>query len=148
MRIENLPGDPGKRQTRKCVGRGEGSGRGKTSGRGSKGFHARAGSERRLGDEGGQMPLIQRLPKRGFTPVARVVFQAVNVGRLERCEAGAAVDPASLYAARVVRKKSAPIKILAGGELSKTLTVRAHAFSAAARRKIEAAGGTCEVVKP
>lgn len=147
MRIENLPGDSGKRQKPTRVGRGEGSGKGKTCGRGSKGYHARAGSKRRLGNEGGQMPLIQRLPKRGFKSLARAAYHPVNVGHLERYVAGSEVGPEALYEARLVRKKNAPIKILAKGELSKALIVRAHAFSAAARQKIQAAGGTCELLK-
>lgn len=146
MRIEDLPGDTGRRQKPMRVGRGEGS-KGKTCGRGHKGYQSRSGSGRRLGDEGGQMPLIQRLPKRGFKPIARVVYHPVNVGQLERYEAGAEIGPEALYEARLVRKKTAPVKILANGELSKALTVRAHAFSAGARQKILAAGGACEVIK-
>jgi large subunit ribosomal protein L15 len=129
------------------VGRGHGSGKGQTSGRGTKGYQSRSGSKRRLGHEGGQMPLIQRLPKRGFYPVGREAYCPVNVGRLEaRFEAGADVGPESLYAARLVRKKGAPIKILAVGTLSKPLRVSAHAFSAAARQKILDAGGSCELI--
>jgi large subunit ribosomal protein L15 len=146
VRIETLPGDAGSKQKPKRVGRGEGSGNGKTCGRGHKGFQSRSGSTKRLGDEGGQMPLLQRLPKRGFTPLQRREFAVVNVGGLERFEAGATVDPETLRSTRLARRKDLPVKILAQGDLSKSLTVRAHAFSAGARKKIEAAGGTCEVV--
>jgi large subunit ribosomal protein L15 len=148
VRIETLPADRGRRQKRKRVGRGPGSGTGQTSGRGTKGFQARAGSTRRLGHEGGQMPLIQRLPKRGFYPVARVEYCAVNIGQLEaRFAADATIDPAALHAARLVRKKDVPVKILATGTLRKPLHVRAHAFSAAARQKILDAGGHCELIE-
>lgn len=146
MRMERLPGDRGKRQKPTRVGRGHGCGKGQTCGRGTKGYQARAGSGRRLGTEGGQMPLVQRLPKRGFHPVERVRYSPVNVGQLERFEAGTDVGPEALYAARLVRRKKTPIKILAEGELSKPLTVRAHAFSTAARQKILQAGGSCEAI--
>jgi large subunit ribosomal protein L15 len=146
MRIESLPGDRGKRQKPVRVGRGEGSGKGKTCGRGAKGYLSRAGSKKRLAREGGQLPLIQRLPKRGFRPIRGTVFAAVNVGQLEVFESGADVDPDSLRKAGVVRKKNVPIKILAVGQLSKPLRVRAHAFSAAARQKILDAGGSCEPI--
>jgi len=146
VRIERLPGDRGKRQKPTRVGRGHGCGKGQTCGRGTKGYQARAGSGRRLGKEGGQMPLIQRLPKRGFRSVRQIRYSPVNVGQLERFEAGAEVGPEAFYAARLVRRKKAPIKILAEGELSKPLRVCAHAFSAAARRKILEAGGSCEPI--
>lgn len=146
MRIETLPGDPGKRRKRMRVGRGEGSGKGKTCGRGTKGYHSRAGSTKRLGDEGGQMPLVQRLPKRGFHPPNRVRYLAVNVGQLERFGPGADVGPEALYEARLIRKKRAPVKVLGEGELTRALTVRAHAFSASARKKIEQAGGKCQQI--
>jgi len=148
MRIETLPGDRGKRRKPTRVGRGEGSGKGKTCGRGTKGYQSRSGSGRRWGDEGGQMPLIQRLPKRGFKPVRKVRYHAVNVGQLEeRFEAGAEIGPEALYEARLVRKKTGPVKILAEGEITKPLVVRAHAFSAAAREKIAKAGGKCEPIE-
>lgn len=148
MRIENLPGDSGKRQKPIRVGRGEGSGKGKTSGRGMKGFQSRSGSNRRLGDEGGQMPLIQRIPKRGFKPLNRREYCPVNLQQLERFEANATVDRDSLYAARLIRKKNLPVKILANGELTKPLKVCVDAYSEAARKKIVDAGGSCEVFKP
>lgn len=147
MKIQQLPGDRGKRHRRKLLGRGHGSGKGQTSGRGVKGFQARSGSDTRSGGEGGQMPLIRRLPKRGFHPLAKVVFCPVNVGQLERFDAGAEIGPEALQAARLVRRKRAPIKILAAGELTKPLRVRAHSFSEAARQKILQAGGSCEPIK-
>ncbi len=147
MRLHELKNVPGARKARKRVGRGESSGAGKTSGRGNKGQHSRAGSHWRPTFEGGQMPLIRRMPKVGFTPPTRVEFLAVNVGDLQDLEAGAAVDVAGLRAAGLVKGPSATkVKILGTGDLSKKLTVKAHAFSAAARAKIEAAGGTCEAI--
>ena len=147
MKIQQLPGDRGKRQRRKLLGRGHGSGKGQTSGRGNKGFQARTGSDTRSGGEGGQMPLIRRLPKRGFHSLAKVRYSPVNVGQLERFDAGAEVGPDALRAARLVRGKPAPIKILATGELSKPLRIRAHSFSEAARQKILQAGGSCEPIE-
>ncbi|MBM3335048.1 50S ribosomal protein L15, partial [Candidatus Sumerlaeota bacterium] len=146
IRIENLPGDRGRRQKPTRKGRGRGTGKGQTAGRGNKGFHARTGSGKRPGDEGGQTPLVQRLPKRGFHPLARIRYSPVNLNQIEkRFEAGAEVGAETLRAARLVRKKSAPIKILATGDLTKPLVVRAHAFSRAAREKIVQAGGSVEV---
>jgi large subunit ribosomal protein L15 len=148
VKIETLPGDRGKRQKPTRVGRGHGSGKGQTSGRGVKGFQARTGSRHRGGDEGGQMRLSRRLPKGGFHPLDHVQYSPVNVGQLEqRFEAGAEVGPEALHAARLVRQKLAPIKILATGEISKPLRVRAHAFSDAARQKILQAGGSCEPIE-
>jgi large subunit ribosomal protein L15 len=147
VNIQELPGDRGRRQRRKLLGRGHGSGKGQTSGRGNKGFQARSGSDTRSGGEGGQMPLIRRLPKRGFHPLDKVRYNPVNVGQLERFDAGAEVGPEALQAARLVHGKTAPIKILATGELNKPLRVRAHAFSEAARQKILQAGGSCEPIE-
>ena len=146
MRIETLPGDRGKRQKPTRKGRGRGTGQGQTAGRGNKGYQARTGSGHRLGDEGGQMRLIRRLPKRGFHALDHIAFSPVNVGQLERFEAGAEVGPDALYEARLVRKRAMPIKILATGELTKALRIRAHAFSDAARQKIVQAGGSCEPI--
>jgi len=147
MKIETLPGDPGRRKKRMRVGRGESSGKGKTSGRGNKGAQARTGAKSEAYDEGGQMPLHRRLPKRGFRPLSHVTYSVVNVGDLERFEPHTAVDPAALRAARLVRRQTVRVKILAGGALSKPLTVRAHAFSAEARAKIAQAGGACELAQ-
>jgi large subunit ribosomal protein L15 len=135
-----------KRKNRKRVGRGPGSGHGKTGGRGDKGHSARSGFSRRLGFEGGQMPLVRRLAKRGFSNkyFARVVA-IVNVAALEECfENGAAVDPAALEAAGLVKGRYDAVKILGNGDLQKKLTVRVHEFSASASEKIRAAGGVAE----
>jgi large subunit ribosomal protein L15 len=122
-----------------------GSGLGKTSGKGHKGQMARKGHKHKLGFEGGQMRLIRRIPKRGFKNPFRVEYGEVNVSALERFEDGAEVTPAVLADAGLVRRDK-PVKILGRGELGRKLTVRASAFSAGAKAKIEAAGGACEVV--
>lgn len=141
---------PAKGSTHKAkrLGQGIGSGTGKTSGKGHKGDKARTGGGVKPGFEGGQMPLTRRTPKRGFNNARFAkVFQPVNVGTLERkFEAGAEVDVEAMLSARVIRKKNIPVKILADGELSKALKIKAGAFSAGAMKKIEAAGGTHEVV--
>ena len=137
---------PGATKRRKRVGRGVGSGHGKTSCRGGKGQTARSGGSIRPGFEGGQMPLQRRLPKRGFHNPFRTAYEVVNVGQLEVFEAGTEVDPAALRARRLVRRGQAPVKVLADGELTRALTVRANAVSAAARKKIEAAGGRVDLI--
>ena len=137
---------PGAKKRVKRVGRGVGSGHGKTSCRGGKGQTARSGGSIAPGFEGGQMPLQRRLPKRGFHNPFRTAYEVVNVGQLEAFEAGSEVNPAALRARRLVRRGAALVKILADGELTHGLTVRAHAVSAAARKKIEAAGGTVELI--
>jgi large subunit ribosomal protein L15 len=152
--LHSLRPKPGSRRPRKRLGRGEGSGTGKTSGRGHKGAGARSGTKRKPGYEGGQNPIHMRMRKlRGphhkmsmpFEPF-RTRTQPVNVADLEqRFDAGADVTPESLRAAGLAKRRD-PVKILGRGEVSKKLTVRAHGFSATAREKIEAAGGTCEVV--
>ncbi|MBN1515965.1 50S ribosomal protein L15 [Candidatus Sumerlaeota bacterium] len=143
MKIHELPGNPGNRQQRKRVGRGEGSGHGKTSGRGSKGAQSRSGYKRKHGFEGGQMPLHRRLPKRGFKNPFRVEYQEVNVGQLEgRFESGATVTFELLLGCRLISKQGAPVKILGNGELKTQLTVEADAFTAGALKKIEAVGGS------
>jgi large subunit ribosomal protein L15 len=144
MKLSDLSPAPGSRRTRKRVGRGPGSGTGKTAGRGHKGQKSRAGYSQRAGFEGGQMPLVRRVPKRGFTNVFRTEYQVVNVGRLAGLEG--AVTPESLAAAGLV-KAGRPVKILAEGDLTQALQVSAHKFSRAARQKIEAAGGSCEVIE-
>ena len=145
MKLHHLKPAPGAHRKRTRVGRGPGSGKGKTSGRGSKGTYARNTLPR--GFEGGQMPMQRRLPKLGgFVNRNRVEFSPVNVERLNAFETGAVVDPAALAARGLVRKRRAPVKILGRGELSTQLTVRAHAFSASARTKIEQAGGQAEVI--
>ena len=136
----------GAKHSQKRVGRGPGSGHGKTSCRGGKGQTARSGGNVQPGFEGGQMPLQRRLPKRGFTNIFRTEFQVVNVGQLEAFDAGSEVTPEALRGRRLVRRGAAPVKVLADGALSRALTVKAHAVSAAARVKIEAAGGRVELI--
>ena len=146
MRLHDLKPRPGAKHRRKRLGQGESSGHGKTSGRGGKGQTARSGSSIRIGFEGGQMPLIRRIPKRGFNN-ARFTkqFLAVNVGELNRFDDGARVDETTLRAAGLANGHAAGIKILGDGELSRKLTVSAQAFSASAKAKIEAKGGICEI---
>ncbi len=154
--LHSLAPAPNSRRPRKRVGRGEGSGTGKTAGRGQKGAGSRSGSKRRARFEGGQMPIHMRMRKlRGphmkksmpFEPF-RTHTQAVNIGALqERFEAGAEVTLEAMKGKGLATRKNVPVKVLAKGELSKALTVHAHAFSAGARERIEAAGGTCNVVE-
>ena len=145
MKLHELRPPSGSRKGRKRVGRGEGSGHGKTAGRGTKGTRARG--TMKPGFEGGQMPLVRRLPKlKGFTPPHRKVFGAVNLAALAAIESSA-IGPDELRATGLVRKKDRLIKVLGGGEIDRPVTVRAHAFSASARAKIEAAGGTAEVIR-
>jgi len=138
----------GSRPAAKRVGRGNGSGHGTYSGRGSKGQKARAGNQKmRPGFEGGQLPLIKKLPRlRGFTNIFRVVYSTVNVGSLSAFEAGTEVTPELLMGAGLIRSLKQPVKILADGELKHALTVKANKFSAAAKAKIEKAGGKAEEV--
>lgn len=146
MKLHELKPAEGSRHPRKRVGRGIGSGHGKTSGRGHKGQNARSGGGVRLGFEGGQMPLFQRLPKRGFTNINRKEYAIVNLETLNRFEDGTEVTPELLIKTGVVKNMKAGIKILAKGELKKKLTVKAHKFSSAAKEAIEAAGGSSEVI--
>ena len=147
MELNDLHPAPGAKRPRTRVGRGPGSGNGKTAGRGHKGQKSRSGYSRRYGFEGGQMPLVRRIPKRGFTNIFRVEFQVVNLRDLERVFAdGDTVSPEEMIDKGLVRGGKRLVKVLADGELSKKLTVRAHKFSASARVGIEKAGGSCEVV--
>jgi len=145
--LHELAPSRGAKKARKRVGRGDGSGRGTYSGKGLKGQNARGGAPYLF--EGGQLPLIKRLPHmRGFTPLNRVEYVPVNLGQLETLfEAGTSITPEVLLERRVVRRKQDPIKILGEGEFSKKLNVSAHAFSKAAREKIEKAGGTVTVIE-
>lgn len=143
--LENLSPPRGSRSARKRVGRGPGSGLGKTSGRGHKGQKARTGTSIPAWFEGGQMPLHRRLPKRGFLPPERTVYQIVNLRSLEELEE-VEIDPGVLKAHGLIGSLRRPVKILAAGDLTRTVKVRAHAFSAAARERIEAAGGTVEPI--
>jgi len=147
MRLHNLSPRPGSTHRRKRLGIGESSGHGKTSGRGGKGQTARSGSSIRIGFEGGQMPLYRRIPKRGFNNARfATVYIPVNIESLNKFEDGARVDEAALRAIGAANGKGDGIKILGDGELTKKLTVVAHAFSASAKAKIEAKGGACELV--
>src|SRR5689334_2555362 len=147
MRLHDLKPRPGAKHRRKRLGQGESSGHGKTSGRGGKGQTARSGSSIRIGFEGGQMPLIRRIPKRGFNNARHAVrYVPVNLEVLNQFDNGARVDVAALQKAGLANGPVGRIKILGDGELKKKLTVTAHAFSASARTKIEAQGGVCEVV--
>jgi large subunit ribosomal protein L15 len=154
--LHNLSPAPGSRRPRKRVGRGEGSGTGKTSGRGQKGYGARSGAKQRARFEGGQMPIHMRMRKlRGphmkksmpFEPF-RTHTQAVNLLDLEaRFQDGDTVTLEALQAKGLATRKRVPVKILAKGEVSKAFTVHAHGFSKSARERIEAAGGTCELIE-
>jgi large subunit ribosomal protein L15 len=152
MRLHDLKPRPGAKHRRKRLGQGESSGRGKTSGRGGKGQTARSGSSIRIGFEGGQMPLIRRIPKRGFNNVRFTTrYLPVNISALNVFDDGARVDEAALRKLGLVNGNGDGVKILGSGELAKKLTVCANAFSASATTKIEAKGGKCEVatrVKP
>jgi len=155
--LHSLKPAPGSRHRKKRVGRGEGSGMGKTSGRGQKGAGSRSGAKSRTASEGGQMPIHMRMRKlRGPHMKKSMPFeqfrthtQAVNLRDLDaRFEEGAEIGPDQLRAVGLASRRGRPVKVLAQGELSKKLTVRAHGFSAAAREKIEAAGGTAAVLEP
>ena len=145
--LRTLKPAPGAVRDRRRLGRGIGSGLGKTSGRGQKGSGARSGYGRKPGFEGGQMPLQRRLPKRGFHNPTRVEFQVVSLERLAQFDAGAVVDGEALRKAGIVRRRG-PIKVLAGGELAKPLTLKVDGISAKAREKVLAAGGTVELPSP
>jgi large subunit ribosomal protein L15 len=144
MKLHDLSPASGSRRNRKRIGRGPGSGQGKTAGRGHKGQRSRAGFSRRRGFEGGQMPLLRRVPKRGFTNIFRTEYEIVNLARLADLEGE--VTP-ELLAEKGRVRAGRRVKILGQGEIDKALTVSAHKFSAAAKRKIEAAGGSCEVLQ-
>ena len=136
----------GSRKKRKRIGRGIGSGFGKTSGRGHDGQNARSGGGVRLGFEGGQIPLFQRLPKRGFTNINRKDYAIVNLDTLNRFDEGTEVTPELLIESGIVSNAKSGIKILGNGTLEKKITVKAHKFSASAKEAIEKAGGQTEVV--
>ncbi|MBP5510910.1 MAG: 50S ribosomal protein L15 [Kiritimatiellae bacterium] len=146
MDLSNLKNTPGARKTYRRVGRGGGSGMGKTSTKGQKGQMSRKGHKHKLGFEGGQMPLIRRLPKRGFKNVNRVNYLALNVGRLEQFDDGTVVTLDLLHEKGIFAYKYDGVKVLGVGELTKKLTIKVNAVSATARQKIEAAGGTIELV--
>ena len=144
MDLRSMSPAPGTKKKRKRVGRGNGSGNGKTAGRGHKGQGSRSGGGPRPGFEGGQMPLTRRVPKRGFHNPFRTEYVAVNLDCLDRFDSGAEVSPETMREAGLGGRGL--IKILGRGEIGKPLTVRAHGFSQKAKEKIEAAGGTAEVI--
>ena len=146
MKLSDLKPVEGARRNRKRVGRGVGSGLGKTAGRGSKGANARSGGGSPPGYEGGQMPMQRRLPKRGFTNLFKKVYAVVNVRDLGRFETGSTVDAVELVRFGLVKGRWDGIKLLGSGDVDRPLTVKLDHFSQAARAKIEAAGGTVEVV--
>jgi large subunit ribosomal protein L15 len=149
MRLHDLKPRPGAKHRRKRLGQGESSGHGKTSGRGGKGQTARSGSSIRIGFEGGQMPLIRRIPKRGFNNARHATrYIPVYLESLNQFSDGARVDYETLRNAGLANGKAEGVKILGTGELTRKLTVSAHAFSASARAKIEGKGGACEVIAP
>ena len=144
MKLNELQVAEGARNVRNRVGRGESSGNGKTAGRGQKGQKARG--KTRQGFEGGQMPLFRRMPKRGFTNINRKEYAVVNLDVLNRFDNGTEVSPALLVEAGIVKNEMNGVKILANGQLEKSLTIKANKFSAAATAAIEAAGGKAEVI--
>lgn len=147
MNLSQLKPPRGQKHKKQRIGQGMGSGRGKYSGRGAKGAKSISGYSRMRGFEGGQMPLHRRLPKRGFTNIFRKEYTIVNLGKLEALE-GSTFDPGTLLELGVIRKLNHGLKILGSGELTRKITVKAHVFSKSALEKIQAAGGTAEVISP
>ena len=147
MKLHDLRPADGATRKRKRVGRSISAGQGKTSGRGTKGQGARTGGGPSPYFEGGQLPLVRRLPfKRGFTNIRKVEYSEVNVGSLEGFNAGAEIDPMTLAAAGLVKQPAQPVVVLGNGVLKTALKIKAHRFSKTAREKIEAAGGSAEVL--
>ena len=144
MRLHELSPAKGSKQARKRIGRGPGSGIGKTSGRGEKGQKSRSGYAQRLGFEGGQMPLIRRVPKRGFTNIFKTEYSVVNLSQLAELAPEVTDVTPEILAERGMVRSGKPVKVLGDGEIGKALKVTANKFSKSARAKIEAAGGTCE----
>ena len=146
MTLDELHREVKKHKRKKRLGRGRGSGHGKTSCRGNKGWKSRSGSGGRQLNEGGQMPLFRRIPKRGFNNKWRAEFATVNVSQLNRFQDGEVVTPQRLFEERLVRKRAQDVKILGNGKLERKLTVTAHKFSASAAQKIHSAGGTVKTL--
>ena len=148
MKLHDLKPNEGKKKRRTRVGRGIAAGRGKTAGRGTKGQGARTGSGPGLYHQGGNLPFFRRLPfKRGFTPPNRLIYNEINVDELGDFKADSEVSPETLGEARMLRKKTKLVVILGRGEIDKPLKVRAHRVSATAKKKIEAAGGSVEIIE-
>ncbi len=146
MELNDLRPALGASKNRKRIGRGTGSGHGKTATKGHKGQKARSGGNIKAGFEGGQMPMQRRLPKRGFTPLTKKVYAIVNIGQLEIFDAGSTVDADALLACGLIGAVADGVKVLGTGELSKSVSIKAHKFSASAKEKITAAGGTFEEI--
>jgi len=146
MELNSLKPSLGSTKNRKRIGRGTGSGHGKTATKGHKGQKARSGGSIKAGFEGGQMPLQRRLPKRGFTPLDRVEYSLVNLSQLEVFEAGSVVDAVALVEIGLIKSTRNAVKVLANGELTKSLKIVAHKFSQAAKNKIISVGGTVEEI--
>jgi len=144
MKLNTIQATEGSRRDRKRLGAGIGTGNGKTAGRGHKGQKSRTGGKVRRGFEGGQMPLMRRLPKRGFTSM-KEEMQIINIGQLEGFDAGSTVDAAALFEAGLIRNAAEPVKLLANGELTKKITVAVAAASASAKAKLEAAGASLKL---
>ena len=147
MKLENIRKPKGANRAPKRVGRGSGSGHGKTAGRGHKGQKSRTGSGRKLGFEGGQMPLMRRVPKRGFTHVTKEYYQLVNIESLNHFKKDSSIDKEALKKAGLIKNISRPVKVLGDGKIAKALSVSADAFSESAKKKISEAGGKAEVIK-
>jgi large subunit ribosomal protein L15 len=147
MKLHEIKPAPGSTKRRKVVGRGRGSGHGTTAGRGGKGQTARTGSSIPAWFEGGQMPLIRRLPKRGFTNIFKRDYAIINIKILDRFESGQDITPALLVSEGLIRSRNDGVKVLGTGTLTKVLTVHAHKFSQSAAAKIEAAGGKVQVIE-
>ena len=147
MDLSNLKPPKGAKRPKKRIGRGQGSGNGKTAGRGHKGAKSRSGFKFKRGFEGGQMPLHRRVPKRGFHNPFRVEYDVINLDTLVHTfDAGTVVTPEALREAGLLRRGNRPVKVLARGDVTKALTVRAHKFSGKAAEKIAAAGGASELI--
>lgn len=149
MKLHELKPDEGAKKTRKRVGRGTAAGQGKTAGRGTKGQGARTGGGTRLYHQGGNLPFFRRLPfvrGKGFTPINQVEYDEVNIGQLKNFTAGSDVNPETLKEARLVKDSSRSVVLLGEGEVETALNVRVHRISKGARAKIEAAGGSVEII--
>jgi large subunit ribosomal protein L15 len=148
VRIGDIGVPAGATKKEKRVGRGSGSGHGKTSTRGQKGQKSRSGAGIRVGFEGGQMPLVRRVPKRGFTSKFKKIFQIVNLSQLKGFKENSVISPVELHNEGIIKNELIKVKILGNGEISKAVTIKAHAFSSGAAEKINKTGGSIELIKP